>query len=221
MGAYVWHAFWCTEMVAGSVGALCAPQTLSLQMEHPPRAGQLLPVPVTAMVQTTTTTTITSTVAIMQHRLDWCTCRTPVPPGAVHGAAGYWYPMSSMLIDPEAWAGHGSQCASSRDCRYVAGRNGYAGAGMHLESSICSGPSIRFEKIGAVDGAPDGTVGHPESNGCRGYGSLCDRARMAKCFKQSGARAKVAGVAEYQWYGGISEDVVHADQASQQKRLLD
>ena len=40
------------------------PWTLSLRVEHPPTSGQLLPAPVTAMVQTRTTVTITLTVAI-------------------------------------------------------------------------------------------------------------------------------------------------------------
>jgi len=40
------------------------PQTPSLRVEHPPTSGQLLPVPVTATVQTSTTMTITFMVAI-------------------------------------------------------------------------------------------------------------------------------------------------------------
>jgi len=84
--------------------------------------------PVTTTVQTTTTTTITLTVAI--NAAEAGSVYTPYAgraslPGAymacpVQGAAEYQYPTNSMLIDltevrPEAWAGHGSQRADSRD----------------------------------------------------------------------------------------------------------
>jgi len=64
MGGYAWDAVWCTESVAGSVGALHAPQTLSLRVEHSPMAGRLLPVPMTETVWSIMTTTIISTTAI-------------------------------------------------------------------------------------------------------------------------------------------------------------
>jgi len=183
MGAYVWHAVRCTELVTGSIGALHAPRTLWLRMEHLPLAERLLPVPVTAMVQTTCTTTITSTVAIpaglvySRQHTPYTGLQAP-PPGAymvhpVRETAGYWYPTSSTLIDPmevcpEAWVGHGGQRANNGECRYVAGGNGYADAGAHFESSVCSGPSAGFEELGVASGAPVGVVGRPESDGHRG-----------------------------------------------------
>jgi len=61
IGVYIWHAIRRMEPVAGSIGALHAPQTLLLRVEHSSMAGQSLPGPVLVSVQTATTTTITST----------------------------------------------------------------------------------------------------------------------------------------------------------------
>jgi len=123
---------------------------------------------------------------------------------SVCGAADYWYPASSMLIDPvevcpEMWAGHGGQHASSADHRYIAGENGYAGASMHFESSVHSSPGIGFEEVGAVGGAAIGAIW---TSGVRGYGSLGDRAGTMQVTSGGySAQAKVSGVAEYYGHG--------------------
>jgi len=53
---------------------------------------------------------------------------------------------------------------------------------VHLESSIHSGLSARFDEVGAIGGAPIGAVGRPESNGHRGYSSLVLSTSLAEAM---------------------------------------
>jgi len=67
---------------AGLSELYALPRTLSLQVEHLPTSVQLLPAPVTVMVQTTTTATIISMVAIpaAQAGLVYTLCTGRAPP---------------------------------------------------------------------------------------------------------------------------------------------